>query len=790
MNWNREQHARIKDIFLDVIDLGAEEREKKLAELSTSEPDIVAEVRLLVAKHFSRTIMVSTQVASTTLAQSSALSTLTLQQVNSRFVGGLLPISFAISATLILGTLGWWLQSEVTYSTQRLIRESLEKTATQKSDVVDQWVSMHKNRFSSWGRIKEIQVCTKALEGLVDKTAPLNARFETLSQAPEQKQLALAFQQLTYGPTSKNRELRWERPPSGVAYSIWGKSGVLIGEWSNTQESRSLGIAPTLEDARYHQKVEQSKTGYAFLPEPIPESITRQMEYMGTLRHVEIVVPIFDPDDPTQIIAAMVASDQRLEMEMETILNSGVDAESNCYLLRSEGTIATTAKGLKELSTMKPFESVRVYGISKLFEAKDPGGDLTNGFTPTTSITDWEPTKPARYLAQLRNGTDVKGYRDYRGIEVVGAWKWNDTLNIGIVYETSKGPAFETASFVQSAFRLMWGIPMSIALFLLGLSIRKFLARESMIDKVIGAYTLKERIGEGGLGIVYRAEHRILGRIAAIKLLKPSHSNHGAVKRFQREVCMAARLQHPNAVNIYDFGVSNDGLFYCVMEMVDGVNLAQFLAYDPMLSLDRCVWIVRQLASVIHEAHQLGLVHRDIKPQNIMVCHRGQFTDMVKVVDFGLAKQLIENVPREITVTRVVMGTPGFIAPERMETPWIADPRIDIYSFGVVAAFLLTNKVPMLGTNHQSLRNTILQGRFASQLDEPLFDEFLQLIAECIAPDPEERPGSMEAVNQRLDQIASDYPWNEEASENWWTIHEAGLRELANRGTLRTDGTN
>lgn len=785
---DREQHARIKEVFLDVVEMTPEERESRLTSLSETEPSIAAEVRLLVAKHFSRTIMVSTQSASTTVIQPAALSNLTLQQVNSRFVGGLLPISFAVAATALLSFLGWWLQSEIVYRTKRMYGESLKQTATQKSEGLDLWVSSSKIRYSSWGRIKELQHCVKTLDGLVDPSAPLSNRFEVLSQADEQKKLGAILQALTYGPPSMS-DLPWERDSIGVRFSIWGRSGVLVGEWSNTQGIRNVGVIPPTDRTPYIQQVEKFKTGYAFIPEPVPESVVRQVSNMAASRNPQIVVPIFDPDDSKKVIAAMVVNDNRFLVEVEAILRSGANTGSNCYLLREKGTFATDALGLKDLKDMPEFESVRVDRDLKLFESKDPGGDLTKGYKPTAPISDWSVTKPARYLAQLKEGIDVTGYRDYRGVEVVGAWRWNQSLNIGLVYEIPKTRAFETANFIQSAFRLMWGIPMAIALFLVGLSVRKFLARESMTDKVIGAYTLKERIGEGGLGVVYRAEHRILGRVAAIKLLKPSNSHQGAVKRFQREVCMAARLQHPNAVNIYDFGVSNDGLFYCVMEMVDGVNLAQFIAYDPMVPLDRCIWIVRQLASVIHEAHQLGLVHRDIKPQNIMICHHGQFTDMVKVVDFGLAKQLIENVSREVTVTRVVMGTPGFIAPERMETPWIADPRIDIFSFGVVAAYLLTNKVPILGANHQSLRNMLVHGRFAEHLDEPLFDELLQLISDCIAPDPDERPSSMETVNQRMDQIAIAYPWNEEASENWWTVNDGELREFASRSASKTDGT-
>jgi serine/threonine-protein kinase len=204
------------------------------------------------------------------------------------------------------------------------------------------------------------------------------------------------------------------------------------------------------------------------------------------------------------------------------------------------------------------------------------------------------------------------------------------------------------------------------------------------------------------------------------------------------------------------------------MEMVHGVNLASFIAYEPALSIDRCIWILRQICGAIEEAHGIGLIHRDIKPQNVMICQKGQLADLVKVVDFGLAKTMADNVARDVTATRVLIGTPGFIAPERMETPWIADPRIDIFAFGVLGVFLLTSKVPMIGATNDSLMMTLQLGRFAPLCNDIDFRSLVLLLAQCISPDPSDRPKSMEDVGKKLEGISSHFPWNEDLAEKWW----------------------
>ena len=162
-----------------------------------------------------------------------------------------------------------------------------------------------------------------------------------------------------------------------------------------------------------------------------------------------------------------------------------------------------------------------------------------------------------------------------------------------------------------------------------------------------------------------------------------------------------------------------------------------------------------------------------------MICQKGQLADLIKVVDFGLAKTMVESVTGDVTATRVLIGTPGFIAPERMETPWIADPRIDIFAFGVLGIYLLTGKVPMLGVTRDSLLQTLQLGRFSELCNDLTFQSLVSLLAKCISPDPSDRPSSMSEVVEKLESIASYFPWNEDMAEKWWRANEADLIAFA-----------
>ena len=213
----------------------------------------------------------------------------------------------------------------------------------------------------------------------------------------------------------------------------------------------------------------------------------------------------------------------------------------------------------------------------------------------------------------------------------------------------------------------------------------------------IGQYLLREKIGEGGMGAVYRATHAMLRRDTAVKVLLPSRVGELSVARFEREVKLTAQLTHPSTVAIFDYGRTPDGVFYYAMEYLEGGDLERLVEYAGPLPPGRVVWIVDQLCRALAEAHALGLIHRDVKPNNVLLCERGGEGDVSKILDFGLVKNLRAQEDAARTHEGALTGTPLYLSPESISEPEKVDARSDIYSLGALAYYLLVGAPPFEG---------------------------------------------------------------------------------------------
>jgi eukaryotic-like serine/threonine-protein kinase len=301
----------------------------------------------------------------------------------------------------------------------------------------------------------------------------------------------------------------------------------------------------------------------------------------------------------------------------------------------------------------------------------------------------------------------------------------------------------------------------------------------------LGSYVLVERLGHGGMGEVWRARHRLLARPAAIKLIRPSLEPNGpsgatedAVRRFEREAQVTARLTSPHTVQLFDFGVARDGGFYYVMELLDGLDLELLVRRHGPLPAERVIHLLRQVCHSLAEAESHGLVHRDIKPANLFTCRYGGEHDFLKVLDFGIVKRTHETMDTAaINLTRgnVVQGTPAYLAPEQALGDSPVDARADIYATGCVAYWLLTGALvfkadtPMgLIVHHAHTPPTPPSAR--SEL--PIPPALDRLIMECLAKNPAERPQSAKELAGRLAEIKSLAPWTEERAHEWWHTHE------------------
>lgn len=270
----------------------------------------------------------------------------------------------------------------------------------------------------------------------------------------------------------------------------------------------------------------------------------------------------------------------------------------------------------------------------------------------------------------------------------------------------------------------------------------------------LGQYMLREKLGSGGMGEVYKAEHQFLRRPCAVKLIRPEHAGDAEVlQRFEREVQATAALTHPNTVAIYDYGIADDGTFYYVMEFLPGKTLEEIVGLDGPLAPARAVHLLRQVASALHEAHTAGLTHRDIKPGNVMVCERGGIPDVAKLLDFGLVVTgPIQTADAKLTQAGMILGTPAYMSPEQCGGEEHPGPASDIYSVGALAYFLLSGRSPFEGKGPVQMMMAHLSDAPASITSlRPETPETLDsLVMKCLAKRPEDRYASAAELERAL----------------------------------------
>ena len=306
----------------------------------------------------------------------------------------------------------------------------------------------------------------------------------------------------------------------------------------------------------------------------------------------------------------------------------------------------------------------------------------------------------------------------------------------------------------------------------------------------LGSYQLVERLGKGGMGEVWRAEHKMLARPAAIKVIRPDVLGRDLdlarqlIQRFEREAQATARLESQHTIELYDFGVATDGAFYYVMELLDGLDLEQLVARFGPTPPGRAVHLLRQACDSLAEAHAAGMVHRDIKPSNIQVCRKALRHDTVKVLDFGLVKAGPgwSGSDEKITAAGSITGTPAYMPPEIIEGVDQVDHRADIYALGCVAYWLLSGapvfeaESPMkVVACHINTPPPPLSERAEQPIPAPLE----ALVLACLAKDPAARPQSALELARRLDDLPLEQPWTEQQARAWWEANMGDRREPA-----------
>ncbi|MEI9952333.1 MAG: serine/threonine-protein kinase [Pseudomonadota bacterium] len=295
------------------------------------------------------------------------------------------------------------------------------------------------------------------------------------------------------------------------------------------------------------------------------------------------------------------------------------------------------------------------------------------------------------------------------------------------------------------------------------------LQRAAQNLRQLGQYTLEEKIGEGGMGVVYRGRHALLRRPTALKLLPPERAGAAAVARFEREVQITSQLTHPNTVAIYDYGRTPDNVFYYAMEYLDGIDLQELVAQNGPQPAARVRQLARQVVSALAEAHAHGIIHRDIKPSNIFVGERGMIPDFVKVLDFGLARDF-DRGDSGLTQEGKLTGTPMYMSPEQI----LAEPldgRSDLYSVGALIYYLLTGAPVFDGSSVVQICAAHLHSevvRPSARLGKPVPASLEAVLLACLEKAPSNRPRDATVLLALLDACDDLGPWTPDDARRWW----------------------
>ena len=368
-------------------------------------------------------------------------------------------------------------------------------------------------------------------------------------------------------------------------------------------------------------------------------------------------------------------------------------------------------------------------------------------------------------------GTNLVGYHNYAGVNTIGAWTYIKEYNFAIITEIAYEEAFSPLKPFRQLFWSFFVLALLLSFVLIFSAIINLYMKEKIrltlneIDE-LGQYRLVRKIGEGTHGVVYKAEHKFMQRQTAIKLLKPEACTDEMKKRFLKEIKHNCRLTHANTIRIYDYGQTKDGYLYYVMEYLEGIDLDQLVRLRGLLSPERVIYLLKQVCASLKEAHAEGLIHRDIKPQNIFICKQGGDNDVVKVLDFGLVSQ-IDNPDGEVS------GTPHFMSPEAILTPADIDHRTDLYALGVMGYFMLTGKYPF-DRNERSVRKLLktqieqMPVKPSSIINYDIPIDLEQVILSCLEKDRENRPNNAEELIALLNNCEGATGWDSKKANDWW----------------------
>ncbi len=465
------------------------------------------------------------------------------------------------------------------------------------------------------------------------------------------------------------------------------------------------------------------------------------------------------------------------EKDFTRILGTARAGESGeTYAFDRKGLLLSESRFADELKRLGLVPDTPDTRSVLTLELRDPLANLHQG-RPSPKRRAEQPFTTAVAAAMAGGaGVNVEGYRDYRGVPSVGAWRWLPEFELGLVTEMDEAEALAPLRILR------WGFGSLFALLVLGAVLVFVLMRlanrlqsaartAALKAKQLGQYALDDKIGAGACGTVYRGHHALMRRPVAVKLLDPAKADDSSIARFEREVQLTCQLTHPNTIALYDYGRTPEGIFYYAMEYLEGLSLEQLVKQYGRQPEGRVIHILRQVCGSLAEAHGRGLIHRDIKPHNIFLTQRGGVPDFVKVLDFGLVKALNQAGQVELTASNATLGTPLYMSPEAVEHPDAVDARSDLYSLGAVGYQLLTGETVFCGL---SIGEVLMQQvkaapeKPSARMRQPVSPDLEHLLMQCLEKSPPNRPRGARELDSALAGCRSAANWNCDQADDWW----------------------
>jgi serine/threonine protein kinase/uncharacterized membrane-anchored protein YhcB (DUF1043 family) len=669
-----------------------------------------------------------------------------------------------IIAVLILATIGFWVMRSIESTMQANLKSELTTVLHLQQTLAEKWFRRQESIAMTLANDYQLRSMIAKLVESATATSPV-----------EEGAVAAGI---------KTNELASQIAKKlGPTLSIHDYSGFIVSDRNNRiQAATNTDLVGRVID-QYESFLSKVLAGETTVCPPFP-SVTAIKDERGNVQTGVTTMFVSVPvrDDDFQVVAALSLR-LRPEREFTQLMQTGqMGKTGEIYAFDRQGTMVSNSRFENDLILLGLIPDVEKTTSILNLQLRDPGGNMLEGFRPMVRRGDLPLLRNVASAVAGTDGMDLSGFRDYRGVPVVGAWRWLQKYSMGLAIVLEYEEAFQPLRILQRAFYILFAL-----LFLSGIAIFAFTlvvsrlqreAREAAIEaKQLGQYRLEERLGEGAMGVVYRGHHAMLRRPAAIKLLHSHRVNEVSIARFEHEVQITCQLNNPHTVAIYDYGRTPEGIFYYAMEYLDGIDLQDLVdRYGPQ-SDGRVAKILDQLCSSLFEAHTLGLVHRDIKPANIMLNRRGAEPDFVKLLDFGLVRA-IDDAKRNAQ-NEGMAGTPLYMSPESIQTPDLVDSRSDLYAVGAVGYFLLTGspvfQAKSLGELCQQHIDAIPLTP-SQRIGRPVDSDLEHAILMCLEKNRAKRPQTARELSEKLRKLCSADSWTLSEAEAWWSRHEREVK--------------